>query len=319
MRFNQILFPVDFSEQCHAIKKQVEWLASRFGSRVTLLHVFEIPATWYATSEATFINPESFRWVRDQAQRRLEEFSIDVPEGRIERTIAEGDAAWHIAEWTREHDVDLIVMATHGYGKLRELLLGSVTSKVLHTVNCPVWTGAMENLSVDRVQGVFKILCALELTDEAVPLLEFTNRLAEEFKADVHVIHSVPAMEARPDKYFDVDLHRYMVEAARVEISKVQREAGTDFPVTIAEWRIPTDAAALAREQDADLIVAGRGKCLEAFGRLRTHTYDIIREAPCPVLSYAVTRPVRISSSCSEERPARCAAGEPLLTGSQTF
>lgn len=319
MKFDHILFPMDFSPRCSGLKKQVEWIAGRFGSRVTLLHIFEIPATWYGSCEPTFVNPECFESIKEEAKRRLRDYSIGVPEERVERFVAEGDAAWHITEWVSEHNVDLIVMGTHGYGKFRGLLLGSVTAKVLHDVSCPVWTNATVDVTDRRpLASVSNVVCALELTDEAVPLLRSTDRIAREFGAEVHVVHSVPKMEARPDKYFDFDLHRYLTESARVEISKLQREAGTQFPLTISDDRIARAIADVARDQSADLIVVGRGKCQEAFGRLRTHTYDIIREAPCPVLSYAVGQPVRTSSSCSETRLGQYATDGQLLTGSLT-
>ena len=40
MKCDQILFPIEFSYLIRALTSQVEWLATRFGSRVTLLHVF---------------------------------------------------------------------------------------------------------------------------------------------------------------------------------------------------------------------------------------------------------------------------------------
>jgi nucleotide-binding universal stress UspA family protein len=182
-----------------------------------------------------------------------------------------------------------------------------------------VWTNARLNLKDDSpAAGFANVVCGLELTDEAVPLLHFTKEVAKRFGATVRVVHSVPKMEVRPDKYFDFDLHRYLTESARVEISKLQREAGTDFPLTISDGRIATAVAEVARDEGADLIVVGRGKCQEPFGRLRTHTYGIIREAPCPVLSYAVGQPVRISSSCSEARLGQYATDGRLLTGCPT-
>ncbi len=319
MKFNHILFPIDFSEHCSGLKKEIEWLAGRFGSRVTLLHVFEIPASWYGSCEATVFYPECFEFIKDEAKRRLNEYSINLPENRVERIAAAGNAAWHITEWARKHNVDLIVMGTHGYGKVRALLLGSVTAKVLHDVSCPVWTDTFANMQHDGpLAGFSNVLCALELTDEAVPLLQFTEKLANDFGAKARVVHSMPKIEVRPDKYFDFDLHRYLTESARVEISKLQREAGTEFPLTITDERIATGVAEVARDLGADLVVVGRGKCQEAFGPLRTHGYDIIHESPCPVLSYAVGQPVRISSSCSEARPARYATDGQLLTGFRT-
>jgi hypothetical protein len=43
MRIDHILFPVDFSDHSRALNPEVEWLSSHFHSRVTPLHVFEMP------------------------------------------------------------------------------------------------------------------------------------------------------------------------------------------------------------------------------------------------------------------------------------
>jgi hypothetical protein len=40
-----------------------------------------------------------------------------------------------------------------------------------------------------------------------------------------------------------------------------------------------------ALDRHADLVVIGRGVMHSTFGRLRTQSYDIIRQSPCPVLS----------------------------------
>jgi nucleotide-binding universal stress UspA family protein len=40
-----------------------------------------------------------------------------------------------------------------------------------------------------------------------------------------------------------------------------------------------------AREEDADLILIGRGSLQAPLGRLRTHAYGIIQRSRCPVLS----------------------------------
>lgn len=70
MKIENILFPVDFSEHCQALNPEVEWLANHFHANVTLLHVFEIPMTWYAAGEATVLNAECFTEYAD-TQREL--------------------------------------------------------------------------------------------------------------------------------------------------------------------------------------------------------------------------------------------------------
>jgi nucleotide-binding universal stress UspA family protein len=315
MKFNHILFPTDFSERSAALTKQVEWLAARFGSRVTLLHVFEIPASWYGACEASFVNMHYFNALRDSAEQRLQEYTINVPEDRVERVLRQGNATAGIMDWLHEHHVDLVVMGTHGYGALQGWILGSVTAKVLHSAACPVWTASVCAHSNDH--AISKILSAVELTEEAVPLLRFTKQLGQELGATVRLVHSVPELETRPNRYFDFDLHRYLMESARVEIAKLQRQAGTEFPVTISEAGISNALAEDASRHGADLVVLGRGKAQKALGRFQTHAYEIIRYAPCPVLSYSSNQQDHISSFCSAEHPCQCAEDAQLLTGSR--
>ena len=47
----QILFPVDFSEHCTAVADYVEAMAQGSGARLTLLHVLELPPSWYSDIE----------------------------------------------------------------------------------------------------------------------------------------------------------------------------------------------------------------------------------------------------------------------------
>ena len=171
------------------------------------------------------------------------------------RIVAEGDAALnHQAPGRKNNNVDLIVMANRGHSSLRRLLLGSVTMKLLHDTNCPIWTYTQDENKSTRPVGVSKIVCALEMTREAVPLLRFAQEMAKEFGASVHIVHSIPETESRPYRYFDRDLHSYLSECAAKEIAKAQQEAQTDFPITITDGFIGQDAATAATEQQSGRI-----------------------------------------------------------------
>lgn len=56
----------------------------------------------------------------------------------IVRTCTSGHAASTIAEIAKEVEADLIVVGTHGHGRVAGLLLGSVTQGLLHAGVCPV-------------------------------------------------------------------------------------------------------------------------------------------------------------------------------------
>ena len=58
----------------------------------------------------------------------------------IQRKLVKGDAALEIVQTAQEEKADLIMMPSHSF-TFYQFLLGSVTAKVLHGTECPVWTG----------------------------------------------------------------------------------------------------------------------------------------------------------------------------------
>jgi len=65
----------------------------------------------------------------------------------------------------------------------------------------------------------------------------------------------------------------------------VQCEADTSLETIVEGGDVAPVVRRAAEENQADLVVIGRGVLQELFGRMRTHVYSVIREAPCPVIS----------------------------------
>jgi nucleotide-binding universal stress UspA family protein len=77
--------------------------------------------------------------LREKIGKQVEEFrSGGLDATFIVRTCTSGHAARTIAEVAREVEADLIVVGTHGYGRVAGLLVGSVTQALLHQGVCPV-------------------------------------------------------------------------------------------------------------------------------------------------------------------------------------
>jgi len=77
--------------------------------------------------------------LRETIGRQVEELrSGGLDATYVVRTSTSGHAAGAIAEIAREVEAELIVVATHGYGRVAGLLLGSVTQGLLHAGVCPV-------------------------------------------------------------------------------------------------------------------------------------------------------------------------------------
>jgi nucleotide-binding universal stress UspA family protein len=201
------------------------------------------------------------------------------------RLTLEGDAGRTIADYAAKEKVDLIMMPTHGYGHFRRFLLGSVTAKVLHDSQCPVWTSAHVSEPSASSPGYSQMLCALDLTPTSLPLLQWASEFAREQGATLKLVHAIPA--AAPAG-LDIEggiFRGALFKMATQELAKLQEQAGTNLEIALAGGDVAAVVRQTAEEDRADLVIIGRGVMQAALGRLRTNVYAIIREATCPVLS----------------------------------
>jgi nucleotide-binding universal stress UspA family protein len=280
---SHILFPVDLSARCEAARPVVESWAQRFNAKVTLIHTVQIPITSYGGADGYPVIVD-IPAILANAKKRLEGFSFDLP--AIERVSSVGDPAFEIIKYAGENGVDLIMMPTHGYGTFRSLLLGSTAAKVLHDAHCPVWTSAhIENIPLPARTEIHNVLCAIELGAGAADLIRSAQELAQAWQAKLHLVHAVPVDEVRPEKYLEGDLTAALIKQSKEEIARLQQDAGTNLEVTVEGGRASHVVRDAALDCGADLVITGGGKLHAAFGRLRTNTYAIIRDSPCPVLS----------------------------------
>jgi nucleotide-binding universal stress UspA family protein len=283
--FHHILFPVDFSEPCHAIYPFVKTMAGRFGAKITLLHAVHIPPGVYGSFAVTYPVVVDINTLQQDAERQLAAFA-DTNDEEITTICPIGEPARAILEHVENHGVDLIMMPTHGYGPFRSLLLGSLTAKVLHDVSVPVWTAAhTTDPQLPTHVKCRSIVVAADLNKEAVCVVKRAVQLAELFDAKLHLVHAVPAATPHADSHMDSDYRHFVLEGARVEVAKLQQRAGSELPVTVEADTVSKLVQKVATQREADLVVIGRGKLHATFGRLRTHAYAIIRDSPCPVLS----------------------------------
>jgi nucleotide-binding universal stress UspA family protein len=138
---NTILVPSDFSEcSDEAVRYGLE-LARRFDARLHLLHVVQDPVTQpYATDGFSVPLFEAVEDWRAQAEARLR---AAVPENDRPRVTVASIVATPFAEildYAAAHNVDLIVMGTHGRGGVSHMLLGSIAERIVRRAPCPVLT-----------------------------------------------------------------------------------------------------------------------------------------------------------------------------------
>lgn len=283
--YKQILFPVDFSDRCVQVRPLISALADECKAQVTLLHVIELPPVMYGI-DPSFPIVAGVDQAQALAQTELEGFAHgNFARERLELKIEEGSPGVVISGVAQQLRADLIALPTHGYGGFRRFLLGSTTARVLHDANCAVWTAAhTDDPGLVAHLKWRNIVCALDGTECGLPLLGTAAELAAEFGSSVTIAHAVPYLAPGTPAEV-VDTGRWLEDSARDYIQCMQKQVGTAFRVCVAPGSVAEVVRQAALSHRADLILIGRGRIHETLGRMRTHSYAIIREAPCPVLS----------------------------------
>jgi nucleotide-binding universal stress UspA family protein len=261
----KILFPVDFSNRCAGAARYVESFAGWFQAEIMLLHVVDT-ATYAAVAQQ--LHPSRQDQVRTFLADELEQFST-------RRVCTIGDPAEEIVKTVRSWTPDLVMMPTYGLGFHRPSLLGSVTAKVLHDVECPVWTGIHTEEAPPLEKLTFRsVLCAVDLGLRSTRVLEWALSFAGEHTADLAIVHATPCVEAPP-----------LVAEARSRVAALLASAGTNAAILINEGEPAKVVVCAAKDFRADLLVIGRHDASSDDGYLRHNAYAIIRESPCPVIS----------------------------------
>jgi nucleotide-binding universal stress UspA family protein len=278
--FRHILFPVDFSERSAQTVPYVRDMAQHMVAHVTLLNI--VTPLWYPAGpmEAGGVPIPSVREIEEDRREQLRHFAdtyfgdsgtpLDVA------TVSMiGDAGIEIVQYAKEHNVDLIMMPTHGYGPFRRFLLGSITAKVLHDAECAVWTTPHSEVHPEFPPDHQRVvLGAVNLEPESLAVIKATCRLAQTFGATPHLVHVISG-DLSPENI------KYQTKTALEKFSDFQKAAGTAFEEKIQCGPLTEKLRLAATNCHADLLVIGRNHP----GRLRSKVYTIVRDTPCPVLS----------------------------------
>lgn len=265
--FRHILFPVDFSDRSRAVRPFVRSLVEQCNAKLTLLHVVHIPAACYSGFESGYPLIVDVPNLKENAKNQLTNF-FETPGLAFDQAISLGDPAFEITRFAESNAVDLIMLPTHGYGKFRSLLLGSVASKVLHDAHCAVWTAAhTEDPQLPAHCALRSILCAVDLSPETPDLIRRALDLSADFGAKLRLVHAATEPNARE------------------EIAQLQASLGTNLEVCMETGSVAEVVRNACLHHEGDLVIIGRGAISHTLGRIRSGACDIIRESPCPVLS----------------------------------
>jgi nucleotide-binding universal stress UspA family protein len=146
IQLQKILYPTDFSDLSLYALRYARNFAKAFSAELHVLHVVdEAYQNWVTMGPNTIPVGPTSQEMLDLAREQMaafmaEHFGNDSLEFQVVSSVILGRPYPTILDYASQHQVDMIVIATHGRGALTHMLLGSVTEKVVRKAPCPVLT-----------------------------------------------------------------------------------------------------------------------------------------------------------------------------------
>ena len=140
--FTTIVVAIDFSDTSIEALRFACDTARQQNAQLHILHV--VPDArlepWPLEASGFDLDKLNEEAVADARRQMADVPSYGLPAEHVTRAVVLGVTTRDIKLYAREHDANLLVVGTHGYGPVRRFLLGSVATRVLRDAPCPVVT-----------------------------------------------------------------------------------------------------------------------------------------------------------------------------------
>jgi nucleotide-binding universal stress UspA family protein len=138
----RILVAVDLSDHSAVALAHAKHIAAAFDAELLVLHVLiqsAVPSFYDGMAAQLVFDSPRFE---SRARMVLEGMYAEAagPSGRVSLHVERGLAVERILEFVSRQSIDLAVLASHGLTGLAQVLMGSVSERVVRRSSCPVLT-----------------------------------------------------------------------------------------------------------------------------------------------------------------------------------
>jgi nucleotide-binding universal stress UspA family protein len=295
IQIKRILCATDFSNLSNQTVSFGISLAKTFGAKLYVCHIIDLP--FAAMNGEVQLDPieqqdRMMAYAQEQLEQLFEKETIDW-----QPLVSIGHTADEISRIVDKNRIDIAISATHGRSGLKRLLLGSVTERLMRTVSCPLLIikepGAEPAGMKATVFPPRRILVGCDFSTDSDLAFQYGLALAQEFEAELHLIHVVEPPVYQNVLFSDVSSGLYNRDAMLEELSdKLERMVSDearnwcDLKTALREGKPDEELTRYAENNDMDLIALGiRGHGLVETLFVGSTTDRVARRSPCPVLS----------------------------------
>ncbi len=181
----KIIVPIDFSEQSEYALKVAASLAKKHGSEILALHMLELNYAVISSTEG--LHPEQTVFFLKLAEKRIKEF-LDKPylnDIVVVPIIKHYKVFSEVNEIAKQHEVDLIVMGSHGTDGLKEIFIGSNAERVVRNADIPVIVvkEELKDFKVDR------LVFACDFKEDNLVAFKKAQNFAKMLSAEIELVY----------------------------------------------------------------------------------------------------------------------------------
>lgn len=284
IRLGNILVATDFSPISHRALDHGISLARRYDSHIFLTHVISPDAYPLAAPEVTV---GLVKTQRRNAENKIQEmlFSGKLQGVPYDALVEEGGLWPAIQRVIEEHEVDLVVVGTHGIGAVQKVVIGSGAEQIFRQCPQPVLTVGPRVDGRVQPDAVFKhILFPTDFGLGCEREAAYVFSLGQEHDATVTMLHAVRHL----DDYSEdgLTLKRESVKNQLQNLMPSGAESWCETKFRLAVGDPAAEILHYAEDTRADLIVMGAKARSGLAGHVPgTVAYKVVSMAHCPVLT----------------------------------
>ncbi len=316
----KIMCAIDFSDFSDIVIAYGKSLASEFGSTLCLCHILSgtlmISSLGHSYIDYTDIEAGRVQSAKDKLGKMAEELDIEC-----EIIVSTGHAADEISRIVSKNNIDMVIAATHGGSGIKRFLIGSVTDRLVKTLQCPLLVLFAQKKHSSSVIGknikLKKILVGCDFSPDSQLAFDHALSLAQEFQTQLYLAHVVrpsEQIELSASDYIKIQEDGDYTNWTRSEYLELKKKATNEdlknkktlfhhfekqlldmVPEDCRNWCTPItvllegqpykELTDYAVQKEVDMIVIGvHGHSLLERFIVGSTTDRVISQASCPVL-----------------------------------
>lgn len=289
----KIVLARDFSPSSVPALRHAVHMATTYEAELHILYANVLHADPFGgTHAAERTDADIQQRMKEETEEKLTFDNVDVEAlsitYHVQRDVAPGPAILTFAD---EHEMDLIVLGTHGRRGLRRMLLGSVAEEVVRLASAPVITVPAHSRNTLPFRS---ILVPIDFSDHSQKTLEVAKGLAKRHDTALTLMHVVE--DHLPPSFYTGSVfsaqreEASLLEKTRKELAQFAEETngpdGLEMTFVAESGHAADRITQYAATQDIDLVLlATHGRTGLARFALGSVAEKVLRNVSCPVLT----------------------------------